>query len=114
MKYEPTSSMKLKIEAVFTAVSEWYGIPLEQILGRRRDAHTAEARFVSIHLASKIPMASWPSIGWYADRHHLSCIYADKQVMEWKETDSKFAQRLTGVTEAVDPLLKITDKPKKA
>ncbi len=113
MKYEPTESMKGKIEAVFTAVSEWYGIPLEQILARRRDAHTAEARFVSIHLASKIPMASWPSIGWYADRDHLSCIYADKQVMEWKETDSKFAQRLTGVTEAVDPLLKATDKPKK-
>ena len=103
MKYEPTEKMKGKIEAVFTAVSEWYCIPLEQILGRRRDAHTAEARFVSIHLAGKIPMAAWPSIGWYAN----------KQVMEWKETDSKFAQRLIGATEAVDPLLKATDKPKK-
>jgi chromosomal replication initiation ATPase DnaA len=113
MKYEPTEKMKRKIEAVFTAVSEWYGIPLEQILGRRRDAHTAEARFVSIHLAGKIPMAAWPSIGWYANRHHLTCIYADKQVMEWKETDSNFAQRLIGATEAVDPLLKATDKPKK-
>tara|TARA_R100000655_G_scaffold22429_2_gene45392 strand:- start:2603 stop:2947 length:345 start_codon:yes stop_codon:yes gene_type:complete len=113
MKYEPTSSMKGKIEAVFTAVSEWYGIPLQQMLSRRRDAHTAEARFVAIHLSGKIPMASWPTIAWYADRHHLSCIYANKQVMEWKETDSQFAQRLAGATESVDPLIKITDKPKK-
>jgi hypothetical protein len=33
--------------------------------------------------------------------------------MKWKEIDSKFAQRLIGATEAVDPLLKATDKPKK-
>ena len=102
MKYEPTEKMKGKIETVFTAVSEWYGIPLERILGRRRDQHTSEARFVSIHLAKMISKnIVWAYIGWYVDRDHKSCIYADTQVRAWKDTDKKFAAKLEQVARRV-------------
>lgn len=106
MKYKPNRRTITAFDTVFNVTADFYGVSVEEILGRRRYQAIVEPRFVSIHLAKMISKnIAWASIGWYVDRDHQSCMYADSQVRAWKDTDKKFAAKLEQVARRVASVL---------
>ena len=106
MKYKPPKSMINNFETVFKTVSELYGVSVQNMRGKRRPHHIVEPRFVAIHLAKMTGRkVTWPLVGWYANRDHSSCVYADDKVMAWKDTDKRFKQKLERAAQEVAAVL---------
>ena len=106
MKQRPNMLLEAQLELVFQEVADFYGVKLSDILGKMRLRPFIEPRFVAIHLAKKIGgRVSWPEVGWFANRDHTSCVYADQQVKIWREVDKDFPATLEKVACRVASIL---------
>lgn len=71
---------EVSIERVEEAVSDRFGVPVEELRGPRRTANVVYPRHLAMHLARELTDASLPEIGRYFGRDHTTVLYADQRL----------------------------------
>ena len=74
-------------ERIIDRVGKKYGVPREDILGRKRTKHIAHTRAVCIYIIRKITDMSFPTIGKMFDRDHSTIINANQMIVEEYENN---------------------------
>ena len=67
-------------EKIISRVSKKYGVTEDEIYGRKRTKHIANARNISIYIIRKITDLSFPAIGKLFDRDHSTIISSNDSV----------------------------------
>ena len=78
-----------QIEQLRRAVSEFYSVPVADLVGRRRDRGVTHPRQVAMFLARRAG-ASLPQIGQAFGRHHRSVLHAISKIERLLEIDPAF------------------------
>jgi chromosomal replication initiator protein len=78
----------LTVSSIATAVADFYGITMDDILGKSRNRKVARPRQLAMYLARKETDASLPQIGKVlGDRDHTTILYGCTKVGDLIETD---------------------------
>lgn len=91
--------MKQPMHKICLAVSEEYGIALDDIRGPSRRKHIVAARFMAIKLCRDVLGKTMAEIGRHFDRDHSSINYALRQVSTNNPTYRALAERLRHVAD---------------
>ena len=84
---------KISIDNIQKTVSEYYGIRVSDIKGKRRNRQIARPRQVAMALAKELTSMSFPDIGdAFGGRDHTTVIHACKKVEELSRIDSKIEE----------------------
>lgn len=85
---EPVS---ITVDKIFTAVYNKYGIPKEEIVGKKRSKEIAAARHISIYLIRELTEMSYPNIGKIFDRDHTTVLVSYNSIHEKVSFDPIFS-----------------------
>ncbi len=91
---EPTT---VTIEKILTVVSNKYGIPVEDIKGRKRTSNIASARHIAIYLIKKLTDRSFPAIGRLFGRDHSTIISSVDNIEKKIISDNGFERELEDI-----------------
>ena len=84
---------KISIDNIQKTVSEYYGVRVSDLKGKRRNRQIARPRQVAMALAKELTSMSLPDIGdSFGGRDHTTVIHACKKVDELSRTDSKIEE----------------------
>ena len=84
-----------KIQAI---VSNFYNIPLNEMLSQRRSRPLARPRQVAMYLAKKMTTRSLPEIGRrFANRDHTTVIHAVKTITRLSEKDEEMKKNINQI-----------------
>jgi chromosomal replication initiator protein len=84
-----------KIQAI---VSNFYNIPLNEMLSQRRSRPLARPRQVAMYLAKKMTTRSLPEIGRrFANRDHTTVIHAVKTITKLSEKDEEMKKNINQI-----------------
>src|SRR5579859_3487569 len=86
----PAASRRpISIDAIKAAVSDHYGIPLEELTGKRRDKHIVFPRQVAMYIVREETPSSLPVIGQaFGGRDHTTALHSiEKIANEMKEDE---------------------------
>lgn len=81
---------QIEIGDVIKIVSDYFSIPISDILSRCRKQEFVTARHLVIYLAKTELSKTTISIAEYLKIDHTSVIHACSNVENWKETDESF------------------------
>lgn len=95
---EPTT---VTIEKILNVVSNKYGIPVEDIKGRKRTSNIASARHISIYLIKKLTDRSFPAIGRLFGRDHSTIISSVDNIEKRIISDSGFEKELEDIIRVI-------------
>jgi len=84
------------IGSIQREVSESYGVPLKDMLSKKRKKHIVESRQVAMYLARERDK-SFPYIGQAFGRDHSTVHYACDTVRKRMESDSEYKERVDAV-----------------
>ena len=84
-------------ERILTFVSQKYGIPTEDIIGKRKTDAIATARQVAIYLLRELTEMSFANIGKVFNRDHSTVIHSCTQVEKRMMADKLFLAELQGI-----------------
>jgi len=77
------------------AVADAYGIPAIEIEKQSRHKNVVEPRHVTIHLARRLTLLSYPAMGRkLGNRDHTSLMYADRKVSERRQAEPAFDAKI--------------------
>lgn len=83
----------LSIETIQKIVSDYYSIPVDQMLTKGRKKEIAEVRQICMYLVKEILGSSLKTIGiHFGGRDHSTVIYACKMVEEWMKSNTKIKE----------------------
>lgn len=89
---------KISIDNIQKTVSEYYGIRVSDMKGKRRNRQIARPRQVAMALAKELTSMSLPDIGdAFGGRDHTTVIHACKKIDELSRTDSKIEEDYTSL-----------------
>lgn len=72
---------EITIEAVMDAVSEYYEVSVEKILGRSRVQHIVRPRQIAMYLSRELTDESFPNIGKeFGGKDHTTVLYAHEKI----------------------------------
>lgn len=92
---ETTGPKPPMIRAILALVSEEYGIPVVDILSRRRSAPVIIPRQIVMYLARCLTFRSLPEIGrMIGGRDHTTVFHAIKRINERMEKSEKFSAKI--------------------
>lgn len=94
------------VAQILEVVSNYYGIPIEEIRGQSRKAPIALARHVAAYMTRELTGDSWKHIGaQFGDRDHTSMMHAYQRISEAMLKDKDFAQTVKTLTRNLRPNL---------
>ncbi len=80
----------ISIDNIQKTISDYYNVPLSDLLSKSRSRSIARPRQVAMSLAKDLTEKSLPEIGKaFGGRDHTTVIHACKKVKELRETDSR-------------------------
>ncbi len=86
---------QLEPEQIIAAVSEHFGVPVEDVLGRRRSRDIALARQVAMYLVREFTSLSLPQIGRaVGNRDHTTVLYAVEKIAALFEKDDALRRQI--------------------
>ena len=90
------------IDEVLSAVSEFTGITIDRIVGKRRDKATAEARRMAMYMLREEAHLTSTRVGQaLGGKDHSTVLYAQKRFEQLLETDSSVRQQLAAVRDII-------------
>lgn len=87
-KYRFPPALSIKGNLIESMVSEYYGVSIDDMVGRKRDRGIVLARHVSIWLLRKYTNNSLKQIARVFNRDHTSAIHAIENINVLMEVDS--------------------------
>ncbi|MCW5942917.1 MAG: chromosomal replication initiator protein DnaA [Fimbriimonadaceae bacterium] len=97
-------SQKPGIEQIVAAVSRYYGIPYDEIVGPSRKAPIAHARHMAVYLMRKITGDSWKQIGRrFGNRDHTSVMHSFQRANEMIAADQELRDSIQRLTREIYP-----------
>jgi chromosomal replication initiator protein len=95
----PPTTVRVSIDGIIRQVAERFGVPVRDLMGKRRTKSIAFPRQVCMFLARKLTTHSLEEIGGYfGGRDHTTVMYAYDKIRKEIQTDSdlhKTVERLT-------------------
>ena len=83
------------IDKIQNTVSNFYNIPLNEMLSQRRSRPLARPRQIAMYLAKKMTTRSLPEIGRrFANRDHTTVIHAVKTITRLSEADQEMKKNI--------------------
>ncbi len=82
--------VNVTVEKIFTSVYKKYGIPKDELLGKKRSKEIANARHVTIYLIRKITEMSFPNIGKIFDKDHTTILASYEKIEKRLFSDPMF------------------------
>ena len=80
----------ISIDNIQKTISDYYNVPLTDLLSKSRSRSIARPRQVAMSLAKELTEKSLPEIGKaFGGRDHTTVIHACKKVKELRDTDSR-------------------------
>ncbi len=80
---------KLKIDEIFRAVANYYGVECEGILSARRNRTLVRARHVAMYLTRELTQHSLPEIASSFNRDHSSVLEAIRKIETLLQSDEE-------------------------
>ena len=85
----------ITVDKIQNVVSNYFNIPLSEMLSQRRSRPLARPRQVAMYLAKKITSRSLPEIGRrFANRDHTTVIHAVKTITRLSEKDDEMKKNI--------------------
>lgn len=90
---------RIKVQALLQIVSEYFGVPIKEITGKKRTKDIANIRMIAMYLARECLSLSFPIIGKsIGKRDHTTVMHAHKQVTQKMEKDVKLKNDIIQLT----------------
>ena len=102
-----------QIEQLRRAVSEFYSVPVADLIGRRRDHGVMLPRQVAMFLARRAG-ASLPQIGQAFGRHHRSVLHAIAKIERLLQIDPAFRRVIVQLQSEGETAPTTSDRPRVA
>jgi hypothetical protein len=94
--------MKVEVQAIIETVAQHFDLPAEAILGRRRTRNVAYPRQVAMYAVERFrPDLTLQSIATQFDRHHVTVMWACRQVKKRMAADEGYARTIRGIMATV-------------
>ena len=88
----------ITVDKIQTIVSNYYNIPLSEMLSQRRSRPLARPRQVAMYLAKKLTTRSLPEIGRrFANRDHTTVIHAVKTITRLSDQDDEMKKNINQI-----------------
>ena len=88
----------ITVDKIQNVVSNYYNIPLSDMLSQRRSRPLARPRQVAMYLAKKMTSRSLPEIGRrFANRDHTTVIHAVKTITRLSEQDDEMKKNINQI-----------------
>ena len=92
----------ITVDKIQTIVSNYYNIPLSEMLSQRRSRPLARPRQVAMYLAKKLTTRSLPEIGRkFANRDHTTVIHAVKTIEKLSQDNSLMKKNIDEITSII-------------
>ena len=86
------------VDKIQNVVSNFFNIPLSEMLSQRRSRPLARPRQIAMYLAKKMTSRSLPEIGRrFANRDHTTVIHAVKTITRLSEQDDEMKKNVTQI-----------------
>jgi chromosomal replication initiator protein len=90
------------VDEVLSAISEFTGVSVDRIVGKKRDKVTSEARRMAMYMLREDAHLTSTRVGQaLGGKDHSTVLYAQKRFGELLETDSSVRQHLASVRDIV-------------
>lgn len=87
------------IDGIQASVASYYGLSVEQLLSKSREARVSWPRQIGMHLVRELTTASLHEIGAaFGDRNHATVLHACKRVSDRLGTDPEVADQLLSLS----------------
>jgi chromosomal replication initiator protein len=91
----PPSSVRVSIDGIIRTVAEHYGVPVRDLMGKRRTKSIAYPRQICMFLARRLTSHSLEEIGGYfGGRDHTTVMYAYDKIRREVEEDGDLSRTL--------------------
>ncbi|MHC4971092.1 MAG: chromosomal replication initiator protein DnaA [Planctomycetota bacterium] len=91
----PPSSVRVSIDGIIRTVAEYYGVPVRDLMGKRRTKSIAYPRQICMFLARRLTSHSLEEIGGYfGGRDHTTVMYAYDKIRREVEADGDLSRTL--------------------
>ena len=91
----PATTSRVSIDGIIRTVAEHYGVPVRDLMGKRRTKSIAYPRQVCMFLARRLTSHSLEEIGGYfGGRDHTTVMYAYDKIRREVEENPEFSQTL--------------------
>mgnify|MGYP005694116849 FL=1 len=88
----------ITVDKIQNIVSNYFNIPLSDMLSQRRSRPLARPRQIAMYLAKKMTTRSLPEIGRrFANRDHTTVIHAVKTINRLSEQDDEMKKNITQI-----------------
>jgi chromosomal replication initiator protein len=88
----------ITVDKIQNTVSNYFNIPLSEMLSQRRSRPLARPRQIAMYLAKKMTTRSLPEIGRrFANRDHTTVIHAVKTITRLSEQDDEMKKNITQI-----------------
>src|SRR5205807_589756 len=97
----PAASRRpISIDAIQQAVSDHYGIPLEELKGKRRDKHIVFPRQVAMYIVREETPSSLPVIGQaFGGRDHTTALHSIEKITNEMKEDERLRYEIQTIRE---------------
>jgi len=95
--YHPDAGERqpLQPELIINVVADYYGVEVDDLVGRSRRKEIADARHVAMHFCRELTSLPFSAIGLrFAGRDHSTVIHACKKTESRRETETRFPEEL--------------------
>ena len=90
------------VDEVLSAISEFTGISVDKIVGKKRDRATAEARRMAMYMLREDAHLTSTKVGQaLGGKDHSTVLYAQKRFEQFLDTDSSVRQHLAAVRDII-------------
>ena len=93
-----TEPINVTVEKVLSLVSQMFGVPPDELKGRKRTKEVAFARNVAIYIIRKITDLSLPATGRFFDRDHSTIHSAISTIEEEAKTNSALSNQIEEIS----------------
>ena len=88
----------ITVDKIQNAVSNYFNIPLSEMLSQRRSRPLARPRQIAMYLSKKMTTRSLPEIGRrFANRDHTTVIHAVKTITRLSEQDDEMKRNISQI-----------------
>ena len=90
------------VDEILSSISEFTGVPIDRIVGKRRDKATAEARRIAMYMLREDAHLTSARVGKsLGGKDHSTVLYAQKRFEQLMETDPSVRQHLAAIRDII-------------
>lgn len=99
---KPQGYPKITVDKIIRAVSAYFDIPPDVLIGISRHARTAFARQIAMYISRKYTGESLASVGYhFGDRNHSSVLYAYNKIQKRLREDSELRHVIEEIVKSI-------------